>query len=686
MSYRTAIPYCYRDPNGTYYFRLVLNKKLRILAPLLPKEVRLSLLTKRRQKAKELALSLAQASLSQQAVLVQMARKNAPSKDLLEQHLKNVEEQKRLIRMSTDEKLTSIPELVIGTGINTWDLAEHKSSLSLTIRELEQEVSGIEHGFIKKEKLRFLMSNAGGSFDEDNAKRLAKQKTKRAQSFVEELKEKLKVIEMDFDRVIGKAAEKSTFITECIRDQFTATATNIEQPTYNPGGLSHDDINKSFSDVWDIYIEHYADKKGDNTKLGKIKDCSVITSAIVKNTLSEDFRFFDLTPNQYLDICERYVAIPAGIGGKKIAKLSKSEFLALTSSPPKKYKAHNTIKAFLETFNSFIGKMNQRFRGKQSIDFVRVSDILPATHPDKVMKDRNSIRRDISDERIKEIFSHPYFISAKPSHDASYYRSGHFWVPLTCLFTGMRVGECSQLHTSDILQVHGVWCFWINGDVGKRSDRRIGGKRVKTSNSVRYIPIHQTLIDLGLLDYVSKMNELGSQVLFPTIGWTSADGVTDNGNNTVIGSFFRILGDTASKKEELSHENDSPQNKETFHSLRHTFITKMRIDLNMPNHEIAMNVGHLNQSEEAKKDREVMTSHYGGKKGLSESELLKMRNAVNRIRFDIPITREHWQNFSTNKMRDIYTSEQLEKQLAREADSREAAKARKARRAASKAQ
>jgi threonine dehydratase len=78
-----------------------------------------------------------------------------------------------------------------------------------------------------------------------------------------------------------------------------------------------------------------------------------------------------------------------------------------------------------------------------------------------------------------------------------------------------------------------------------------------------------------------------------------------------------------------------------------------------------------------------MTKHYGGQKGLTESELLKMRDIVNQIHFDLPLTREHWQNFSANKMRGIYTRVQLDKQLKREAESLEAAKARKAHKAAS---
>lgn len=75
----------------------------------------------------------------------------------------------------------------------------------------------------------------------------------------------------------------------------------------------------------------------------------------------------------------------------------------------------------------------------------------------------------------------------------------------------MRAGEVAQLYIDDIEKVGEVWCF--------RIDKRHDDQWLKTPNAKRYIPIHKTLIDLGLLVFVKDLREhLGSASrLFPTI-------------------------------------------------------------------------------------------------------------------------------------------------------------------------
>jgi len=35
----------------------------------------------------------------------------------------------------------------------------------------------------------------------------------------------------------------------------------------------------------------------------------------------------------------------------------------------------------------------------------------------------------------------------------------HFWLPLLCLFTGMRPGEACQLFTNHVEKVNDIWCM-----------------------------------------------------------------------------------------------------------------------------------------------------------------------------------------------------------------------------------
>lgn len=89
-----------------------------------------------------------------------------------------------------------------------------------------------------------------------------------------------------------------------------------------------------------------------------------------------------------------------------------------------------------------------------------------------------------------------------------------YWLPHIGLFTGARVNEICQINPQlDILkdEQSGCWYFWINEET--EADGRIK-KSVKTGDA-RKIPIHQVLIDLGLLEYVKQIKDSGAKLLFP---------------------------------------------------------------------------------------------------------------------------------------------------------------------------
>lgn len=89
-----------------------------------------------------------------------------------------------------------------------------------------------------------------------------------------------------------------------------------------------------------------------------------------------------------------------------------------------------------------------------------------------------------------------------------------FWVPRIALLSGMRPEEILQLHPSDVMQVDGVWVFDINSR---------DGKRLKTSSSERYVPIHRHLIASDPLKMVSRARQGEQKRLWPDAG-RAADG------------------------------------------------------------------------------------------------------------------------------------------------------------------
>ena len=73
-----------------------------------------------------------------------------------------------------------------------------------------------------------------------------------------------------------------------------------------------------------------------------------------------------------------------------------------------------------------------------------------------------------------------------------------YWIPLISLYSGARLEEIGQLLISDIKQKADIWYFDIN-DSNK--------KKLKNKSSVRVVPIHQAIIDLGFIDYTSSLDD-----------------------------------------------------------------------------------------------------------------------------------------------------------------------------------
>lgn len=127
-------------------------------------------------------------------------------------------------------------------------------------------------------------------------------------------------------------------------------------------------------------------------------------------------------------------------------------------------------------------------------------------------------------------------------------RPSRFWLPLMALYTGGRVGELSQARVEDII---------IKGEVAYLSiNTQHEGKRLKTKSSRRDVPIHQQLINFGLLDYVARAKKSGAVQLFPDLTLTKHGAYAASFSNW-YGRYCRDIG--------LNDPN------KVFHSFRHNF-------------------------------------------------------------------------------------------------------------------
>ncbi|POO57851.1 hypothetical protein CTT39_04195 [Agrobacterium rosae] len=127
------------------------------------------------------------------------------------------------------------------------------------------------------------------------------------------------------------------------------------------------------------------------------------------------------------------------------------------------------------------------------------------------------------------------------------------WATLIGIYTGSRLGEIAQLHLKDIREQDGMWVF----DMNEEGDR----KSLKTSAARRLVPIHQKLIDAGILGYVQAMKDRKATKLFPDFTYDPK-----NGWGRQQSRWFndRLLVELGLKTKTR-----------VFHSLRHTVNTRL---------------------------------------------------------------------------------------------------------------
>ncbi|RAN82078.1 hypothetical protein B5P43_10390 [Bacillus sp. SRB_336] len=134
-----------------------------------------------------------------------------------------------------------------------------------------------------------------------------------------------------------------------------------------------------------------------------------------------------------------------------------------------------------------------------------------------------------------------------------------YWGPMIELYSSMRVNEVAQLFLED------VQCMEF---MEKGVKRRIHffnitdsgeGQHVKSGYSLRGMPIHSKLLDLGFLEYVEDVKKTGAKHLFPGLSWN------DNRPGKTLSDWFN--------KNHLRKVCGIEDRRKTLHCFRHTTNT-----------------------------------------------------------------------------------------------------------------
>ncbi len=130
-----------------------------------------------------------------------------------------------------------------------------------------------------------------------------------------------------------------------------------------------------------------------------------------------------------------------------------------------------------------------------------------------------------------------------------------YWLPLLGMFEGARLGELAPLRVPDVQQDADTKIYYFT--IREVEEH---GKRVKTTSSIRTVPIHPELIRLGFLEYVAEARKRGANaVLFPELK-EGARGGRGGKWSKWFGRYIRANG------------IETP----VFHSLRHSFKDALR--------------------------------------------------------------------------------------------------------------
>lgn len=288
---------------------------------------------------------------------------------------------------------------------------------------------------------------------------------------------------------------------------------------------------------------------------------------------------------------------------RTVASLSRSDIVAfkdkllkLPTNYTKRFKGMTAPQAIASNESRGLATLNTRTINGKYLTAARsflawakdndLHDENPASNIKAAGSKRRGTRRDrdpFTIEDLQTIFSAPLFTGCRSEHFV--HEPGpvrlwdhRYWLPLLGLWTGARLNELAQLTPSDVCEIDGVPCIDIN-------DKK--GKILKTSSSVRRIPVHPELARLGFLEFAASAKAAAQAKLFPDLK-PSADGYESSPFSKLFSRFLAKVGVKTSRN--------------SFHSFRHSFSDATR-QIQMPDSLRKRLMGHEDQS--------TTEGHYG---------------------------------------------------------------------------
>ena len=342
------------------------------------------------------------------------------------------------------------------------------------------------------------------------------------------------------------------------------------------------------------------------------QETSELVSVVIERFIDEKLRANSWTDKTYITYKAIYQDLAEFIGNKGIktvthqdAQTIKKGLQRLPSSRNKRamYKG-KTINQVLKmnvpdshlmsikTINTRLGCYSELFKWsfKNGYSDINVFDGLSLKDNRKV----RDLRLPFTPQDLKAIFSSNTITkSSKP---------WQYWLPVLGLFTGARLNEICQLQRQDVMKINGIWCISIT-DKGQN-------QHLKSASSERLIPIHNQILSMGFIDFVTHSAPVKTSRIFPDLTLRN-----DMFSHTPSKWFGNL-------KQKLLTDSD----RKSFHSFRHTFVDYMFNKLKLQgNPLVKVLVGHS--------DREITSGIYGS--SFDISDLNKIIQSIDFSEYDV---------------------------------------------------
>ena len=230
---------------------------------------------------------------------------------------------------------------------------------------------------------------------------------------------------------------------------------------------------------------------------GRVTFDAIIDEEVKRRSLGKDAKPMpDKTAAKYRRIAEEFAKHRGGTGSDATT-IRAEELEGWKAALLKAGKvSRRTIDGNIGVVKTVVGSWGKRhFRSALSaavaevamvegVDFERKPSDLSSLRPNEAKAILLAARREVEDVRKR-------------------------WLPWLCAYTGLRIGEASQLETTDFFTSEGRWFFEVSS-ANKRS--------LKNANSRRTIPVHRALLAEGFKEFVEaapagRLFKVGANVM-----------------------------------------------------------------------------------------------------------------------------------------------------------------------------